>query len=976
METKQFLRSVLPSEGSYCVLGISPDKPIIQRFYETIDSAADAALDLNKKGLNSYFALSSFQDSSSRTTKNSAYTHAFFLDLDCGERATKSKTAVKPFPTQAAAIKALQKFCKDVGVPKPTIIVNSGRGLHVYWVLDKNYTYAEWHPVAVKLNSTCLANGLGVDSMVTADAARVLRVPRTSNYNSYPPSDVYVFDKAVGNPVTLAEFSIALGEEIEIPVLPSRTFTEEDSKTMDALTGLGNVTKSFSRIVAKTGSGKGCGQIAHALEEPNSLSYEEWTNALSIAQHCEERDRAVHLISKGYDNYSPEETEKISNSITTPRLCSTFEQANPAPCANCPLKGKIKTPISLGIEIKEASEQDNIIKVDKSKPLPSSLFQEATDDDDDDITITIPKYPYPYFRHADGGVYIRTKDDDGEAAEEEIFQRDLYIIKRVRDPVFGPSYVFRHHTKREGIRDFVVSGVQLSSKEEFRKAMGMNDIFLLRSERLMAYVAAWIRELQASQDEIEAKTQFGWTDDCRSFVLGKREVFADRIGENPPSGFTLQHMGMFEPKGDLEGWKKVTEFYNKDGFELHQYMFALSFGSPLMEFIPNISAGVFHVGSGESGFGKTTGMWGGASIWGNHKELVLDGEDTQNTLWNRAELYKNLPLYIDEVTNIPAKEMSNFLYKSTAGKQRNRMTNSAQNRERYRGKPWSLLVGTSANGSLLDIISSYRALPRGEAQRVFEARTEKLLVTPEEAKIAKELNFKLVENYGHAGVVYIQSVIKHLPQVKKLLDVNTDFLIDKVGLTAQNRIWAAQAACVITGAQWAKRCGLIDWDIKALIKWVIRKLTAMRVGMKDMEIDINNVIAQFYAEHAQSILRIKSTDDARKADPSGLDVLVVADAQPRYQWVARHEYDVNKLYLMVKPFKQYCVKEGFYYEAILELMFKELNGERRKIRMGKGTNIKLMPMDVIAIQWDREEAESHMESQNRPLFGDDEDTAD
>ena len=146
-----------------------------------------------------------------------------------------------------------------------------------------------------------------------------------------------------------------------------------------------------------------------------------------------------------------------------------------------------------------------------------------------------------------------------------------------------------------------------------------------------------------------------------------------------------------------------------------------------MEFVPNIAGGIYHITSGDSGLGKTTGQWGGASVWGNFEKLVLDGDDTTNSMWHRAEVYKNLPVYVDETTNIPPKPMSDFVYRVTAGKQRNRQTNTGQNKERFRGEPWSLLVGTSANTSMLEKISRAKTFPKGETQRVFECRTPQLL---------------------------------------------------------------------------------------------------------------------------------------------------------------------------------------------------------------------------------------------------------
>jgi uncharacterized protein (DUF927 family) len=135
-----------------------------------------------------------------------------------------------------------------------------------------------------------------------------------------------------------------------------------------------------------------------------------------------------------------------------------------------------------------------------------------------------------------------------------------------------------------------------------------------------------------------------------------------------------------------------------------------------------IACSGFHIHSKESGLGKTTAMYIGASIWGNPKELVLDENDTQNSRMLRGEVYHNLPLYIDELTNAKGDELSDLIYQLSGGKQKNRMTGGGNNTERARGKPWSLLAVTTGNTSIIEKVSLYKNMPKAEAQRMMETR--------------------------------------------------------------------------------------------------------------------------------------------------------------------------------------------------------------------------------------------------------------
>ena len=117
-----------------------------------------------------------------------------FIDID-----------VKPndpaaYAATAEAEAALQKFLADTGMPEPSMVVRSGSGgLHVYWVADLPMDIATWQPLADALKRACEHHGLKADPVVTADAARILRVPGTLNYKTNPPVVV-----ALDNPGALA----------------------------------------------------------------------------------------------------------------------------------------------------------------------------------------------------------------------------------------------------------------------------------------------------------------------------------------------------------------------------------------------------------------------------------------------------------------------------------------------------------------------------------------------------------------------------------------------------------------------------------------------------------------------------------------------------------------------------------------------------------------------------------------------------
>jgi len=952
MDAKKFLGAVLSDQGFFCAVGIKNGRTT-QRFYQTIDNVVEAANNLDHDGYDAYFALATFGDNTSRKADNVLQLKSLFLDLDCGEG--------KPYPTQHEAIKALQEFCKTLHVPKPSMVVNSGRGVHVYWTLDRGYARDEWLPVAEKLKAACAQVGLHADPAVTADAARILRIPGTHNYKGTPPHAVSVF-RGTDLVYKLHEFAEALPEHFP-SVTNVREYSEADKQDMQSI--LGNYTKSFRRLIERTVNGSGCAQITRAIESPNELGYLPWLHALSIAKHCEDGNKAAHLISKGYDRYNSVETDKVVASITAPHLCATFEKDYPAGCAGCPHKGKIRSPIKLCMMVKEAPPEDKFedeedVQVVEVRASSFEAVEELPDDIDpakNGLTtapvttkVSIPSYPAPYFRGVNGGVYIRTRDKEGNPEEIKIHDTDLYITKRLRDPVLGPCYVFRHHTVRDGVREFTIAGTKLSGRDSFRVEMGMNDVFILRPDPLMLYVERWIGHVQNTQTAVEVKIQFGWTAGERSFVVGGREIFANRIESNPPSSRTQQYFQTFQQKGTVDGWKRIAEFFNKPAFEEHQYMFALSFGAPLMIFSPGISGSIYHLKSSDSGHGKTTGQWGGASVWGHPKSYVLSGADTANSIWNRTEIYKNMAVYVDELSNYEAKDLSDFAYAVVDGRQKNRMSNSGQNSERLRGEMWALLVGTSANQSLLEKITEYRAIPKGEAQRVLEERARPLKMTPAAATEGAELTRLLTEHYGLVGDLYIQYILQNYAEVQLTVTKMWDDLNKLAHLTPQNRYFSWQAACTLAGAVVFKQMGLINWDVKNLQQWTVTRLQQSKADIKDMDMDIADIIGQYYADNVRGILRIHGADGSFADDVN--NAFVSPDAMPINKWVGRHEFNNRKLYLLPSPFKTWCTRQQLDFASVKDKLKTEFGAKTVKLRLGRGTKINLPLQHVIELTWD------------------------
>lgn len=904
MARTDLLSAVLSDEGWYCVVGLKKTGMPKQIFVQSLEEVETEIDDLLAKHYDVYFACSKYEVNSTRTTDNVKNIKAFWLDIDCGDG--------KPYETQGDGVQALKHFCADLGLPKPTL-VNSGRGVHVYWPLKEAITRLQWKSVADRLKVICHERGLHADPARTADAASILRIPGTLNTKGDPPLDVVLM--CTGAETSYEEFKDIVGALEEAPDY-ARTQINELTKSL-----MGNKQSRFSTIMMKVERDGACPQLASAIADQESLEEPRWRAALSIAAHCVDMEEAIHDISSKHPDYSPVATAEKAARIKGPYTCDAFDKIHPGVCGDCPNKGKVTSPIVLGQEIVAAEPEDNVIQFtpsDVSKP----------------VTYTVPEYPYPYFRGKTGGVYRKADDEDDEAVL--IYEHDLYVVKRMKDPQHGEVVWMRMHTPRDGVKEFALPNTDLLTTEKLRDKLAWFGVVAMKKqmEAIMAYIVRFTKELQCREGADIMRTQFGWTDNNRSFVIGDTEICADGDRYSPPSSYTAPLADYFIPVGSLEEWKKVISIYDMPGLEPMAFGFFTAFGGPLLKHL-NLKGALINMINNQSGTGKTTVIKAMHSVYSHPEEVMLIERDTMNVRLHRLGVMNNIPLGCDEITKMHPDAFSDFAYAISQGRGRGRMK-ASENVERLNFARWADMVLSSSNASGVDKLKSLKSTPDGELMRIIEYTIpDTNVLTKEEAD---EIFPKLYSNYGHAGRIYVRDLVCNLEErIKEVKDIQ--LLIDrKIGFTNRERFWSGVAACNIAGAMFARRLGLIDIDVGRVFKWLVKEFTQMRQEIKPPASSYASVIGEYWNEQRQNTLVINDEIDKR----TGVELLPILE--PRGELTVRMEPDTQKLFLVAKKFREYCSKNQITLKDILNALAAEgVYAGTVKKRMSKGTKLSSTP---------------------------------
>jgi|TARA_R110000823_G_C15831163_1_gene490265 hypothetical protein len=250
---------------------------------------------------------------------------------------------------------------------------------------------------------------------------------------------------------------------------------------------------------------------------------------------------------------------------------------------------------------------------------------------------------------------------------------------------------------------------------------------------------------------------------------------------------------------------------------------------------------------------------------------------------------------------------------------------------------------------MIERVSVFKAMPKAEAQRMLEVKAERLFSKSEDKEAQDTFSADIFRNYGHAGPEFVKYVMANLEAVQSIVNKVRASVDEKAQLTSENRFWSAHVTHTVAGLIIAHKIGLVKYDTAKVFKWAIHMLKLNKNAVADMSITAEQILNDYINEHWNNVLWIKSTDDLRKGQGGALDSLIVPEALPRGQLVARYETDLKKVYLVPKPLRKWCTDQQINYGSFIQDLTNDMDAKKQKIRLSKGTHMQLPPTEVIAV---------------------------
>lgn len=938
MDTAEFLRLIWPDTGHY-VLATPFKVPGTNDWtyaHKVLDSIDDAVAFAGKMRTSSdiYFAIHSLAERrvwsetkvdrktgkkgawQVRVQRNMLAARAFFLDLDVGADERK-------YPTQQAARADLIQFVDACQLPQP-LVVSSGGGLHVYWLADAALPSADWQVHAKKLRRLAEAHKLRFDPMRTTDTSSVLRVVGTLNHkdptNLRAVKVVQTGDQTATNDL-IAQLDAALVRaDVPADALPRAAAPKAPLSEVDEILG-GNLDKDLPKTLVRLKPlADACAQVRWFMTQRGNVSEPEWYAHLGLMHYVERGTKLAHAISAGHPSYTEAETDaKLAQlkTLTGPTTCAKFQSVCATDrCTACPHFGKVTSPVVAA-------------KYHDVRPAP--VVSVSLGDDDDgmpSMTSAIPDPPEP-FKRLKTGVAMKVELPDGDEKMLVIYENDLYPIRRVVNAeAKSEQHVWRVELPREGAKDFVMDADALYDGQKFIRKVAHQGIYPKPGniKNLQEYMVAYISRLQREQDAEPQKTHLGWDTALESFTLPDKILKTDgtvRPASLSPAAESA--VAQVYKQGTLERQVELLTFYNHREYLPNQLYIMCGLGTPY--FYSTGHYGVIINASGEPGASKSTTLYALASLWGAPDKYPLSGTAlgaTPKARYQRITTLSNLPVAIDEITNMPLHEARELVMSISQATNRVRLEGDGTE-QRQNDQHKSTITFTNANSSLHNLLSTDNTSGTAGSMRVIEMafRAQTVHKKFEADTFLRELR----KNHGHIGERVLAKCIANQAEVEQAIQRKVIEIDEQARIQSAERFWSGAPAAGIVIGEIAREQGLLAYNPAEAQHWYVREqIPAMRGVVQDEYATPIGLLATYLDSHTGSII-------VTKGSAHGAHCEVIS--RPHNEMVGHFDLDHMMMYVSKAAFKDWCARRGANSTQILQALMdtETVHGAPRRVVM-------------------------------------------
>jgi len=540
------------------------------------------------------------------------------------------------------------------------------------------------------------------------------------------------------------------------------------------------------------------------------------------------------------------------------------------------------------------------------------------------VTVLRPKAPRGFSYGRNGGVYATKVEKDGEGKdftkEVQVLEYDLFVVDLLKQDT--EHIVHLVAARPDETLTVTMPQKAVVSKDETVKCLAAQNIIAsygqANDKNLFDYVRASVNEASLTRKVINVPMQAGWQKDG-SFVYNNR-VFTKEGGETtiPMPGLEKINKNT-NSTGTLEGWRAFWNLMIHRKMDTMLTMCLDAFGAPLMKFT-EFDGFVWHIGSTESGTGKSLTLSAKAAVWG-HPVGYRTGKGTSPVaMQNRAGLLNSLPLLIDEITSKSRADLEwapAFIFDITEGQGKERMESGA-NKERINNSTWSTTCTMTSNTHLSDYMSGARKhSSNGELLRMLEWTPNiPLEWTGEEREVVKAIK----HNYGVAGEAWVRWLVPNQDTARDVVKKASEMLKKEINFIDDERYWHAGcttilAAAILLGPQYSN---ILKVPVNRVIAALKALVESARLTLRRNTRTAEDVLNMFVRDNYGSFVVIKKDKTAGRVLAELGDGGIIGNNIPRNKVLGRVEHELREpgyidFFIEEQLLKQHCVSMSFGY---------------------------------------------------------------
>lgn len=870
---------------------------------------AAAALKLDAEGKAVFHACASFTQKE-RKQEYVSGVRTIWGDLDCG--------LGKPYRDVRHAYSAFEEWRGVVGLP-PAVVVVSGGGLHVYWILRDSLSVEDWRRGADRLRALAAEHGLHIDPGSTIDSARVLRPPGTHNRKLFDASGKKIADVGGGprlvkcgplvGPYSMEELSAIFRDG-------SGHAASHDSGELSSVFAVlgpvpGHLKGLETEVIPHADSrpsdpnliAERCAQVRRLRDSGGNLSEPDWYAVLGVLAHCEDAGNiAAHAWSRGDQRYREDDTNaklaQYRGNATGPSTCARFGVLNGIGCVGCQYAGKVTSPIQLGRDVSVAVQATApglgtlppIPKPYKWQGMQLAIERKPTEEDPSTQHIISP---YP--------IYISELQETERSG-------DVSAVVRSWEPMKNDWRAFSIELGKalgmQGKSQFAAKSVAIPEK---------------RWKQFGDYVVASTNVLKGTKSYGVRYDQFGWKKGP-AFLLGRHILSPENArGVAHGSEEVDRRGGLMDSTGSARDWTAAAQKLLAPLTEAHRFLFMCGFAATLYHFTGAVGATFVHAMSTTSGHAKSFMIWGAQSIWGHDDATSINSRDTTVAKFITLGTLNNLPVFFDELRFPEPEETKDYVLLGTLGRDKQRGKVDGGLRSDHLG--WSTIHISASNLSLIDTVQ-HDGSETAQAARIFEfpLRLPPGLKTSD----GDALMAVLRANRGTAGRVFIQHVLDNYDAVKQSVLDRMKHYEERLAAGPESRFAIRLLACVDVAAACTADCGILVCNAASLMDWACDHYGAAATRLAaDAAQDPSSIVSDMLNDLLPGTLIV---------DGSGMP------REPRMELVGRHDKRTGEWLFSKKAVRKWMQKNHYPMTEIGKVLHESglVTSLGVRLSLGKG----------------------------------------